>query len=36
MNVIVGGVLVLLLIYLFGKKKKSVDIKDIGYPISKN
>jgi len=32
----VGGVFLLLLIYVFGKKKKSVDIKDIVYPISKN
>ena len=36
MDFIAGGVFILLLIYLFSRKKKSVDIKDIGYPISKN
>lgn len=36
MEVIVGGVVLLLIIYMFSSKKKRVDIKDIGYPISKN
>lgn len=36
MEILVGGVVLLLIVYAFSSKKKSIDIKDIGYPISKN
>ena len=36
MEVVVGVIVLLLIIYMFSSRKKSVNIKDIGYPISKN